>query len=76
MAVVGEPAGHTPVLTREVLELLSVGPGQTVLDATVGLGGHARLFAEAIGPEGRLVGLDVDPANMTVTLEQGGPNGT
>ena len=62
----GEPAGHTPVLTREVLELLSVGPGQTVLDATVGLGGHARLFAEAIGPEGRLVGLDVDPANLIV----------
>ncbi|UCC30631.1 MAG: 16S rRNA (cytosine(1402)-N(4))-methyltransferase RsmH [Phycisphaerales bacterium] len=64
--MVDEPAGHTPVLTREVCELLAVRAGETVLDATVGVGGHARLFAEALGPEGTFIGLDVDPANLAV----------
>jgi 16S rRNA (cytosine1402-N4)-methyltransferase len=36
------------------------------VDATVGLGGHATQFARAIGPEGTLIGLDVDPANLAV----------
>lgn len=59
-----EPRGHTPVLTREVCELLAVQPGETVVDATVGLAGHARLLVEAVGPGGRLIGLDVDPGNL------------
>jgi len=59
-----ESTGHTPVLTKEVCELLNVQPGEIVVDATVGLAGHARLFAEAVGPEGMLIGLDVDPANL------------
>jgi len=67
---VTEAAKHTPVLTREVLELLDVQSGETVLDATIGLGGHASLFAEAIGPAGTLVGLDVDPANLAVAKER------
>jgi len=64
--VVDEPVGHTPVLTREVCELLAVRAGETVLDATVGVGGHARLFAESLGSEGTLIGLDVDPANLAI----------
>ena len=38
--------------------------GETVLDATVGLGGHARLLGEVLGPTGMLIGLDVDPTNL------------
>lgn len=57
-------SGHTPVLCREVLELLAPRPGDTVVDATVGLGGHAVRFAEAIGATGFLIGLDVDPAQL------------
>ena len=63
--MVSSPAGHTPVLTHEVCELLDIQEGETVLDATVGLGGHALLFAEALGPNGTLIGLDVDPENLT-----------
>jgi 16S rRNA (cytosine1402-N4)-methyltransferase len=37
-----------------------------VVDATVGLGGHAALLAEASGATGRLIGLDVDPANIEI----------
>ncbi len=54
------PARHVPVLPAEVLQFLDPQPGQTVVDATVGAGGHARLIAERLGPSGRLIGLDRD----------------
>lgn len=56
--------GHIPVLLREVGELLSVRAGETVVDATVGGGGHARMLADAAGPSGRLIGLDFDPKSL------------
>jgi len=65
MAVDSDPR-HTPVLVTPVLELVAPGVGDVVVDATIGLGGHARLFAEAIGPDGLLVGLDVDEGNLRV----------
>jgi 16S rRNA (cytosine1402-N4)-methyltransferase len=37
-----------------------------VVDGTVGLGGHARLVLERIGPEGRLLGIDRDDAALEV----------
>ena len=51
---------HQPVLVEEVLEGLAIRTGATVLDATVGLGGHAESFLKAVGPKGRLIGLDRD----------------
>jgi 16S rRNA (cytosine1402-N4)-methyltransferase len=51
---------HLPVLTDRVVELLApAGPGLLV-DATVGLGGHAEALLRA-EPEFQLVGLDRDP---------------
>lgn len=52
---------HLPVMPAESLALLAPGPGQTVVDGTVGLGGHSLLFGRAVGPEGRLVCFDRDP---------------
>ncbi len=63
--MVDEPVGHIPVLARPVGELLDVHRGDVVLDATIGLGGHARLFAEVLGPEDLLIGLDADPAGLS-----------
>jgi 16S rRNA (cytosine1402-N4)-methyltransferase len=57
-------AHHVPVLPAEVLDTLAPVPGQTVVDVTVGAGGHARLLAERIGPTGRLIGMDRDPAML------------
>ncbi len=55
---------HVSVLPAEVLALLAPAPGQVVVDATVGAGGHARLLAERVVPGGRLIGLDQDPAML------------
>ena len=40
---------HVPVLAGEVREALAVEPGETVVDATFGSGGHAALLAAEIG---------------------------
>jgi 16S rRNA (cytosine1402-N4)-methyltransferase len=44
-----------------------------VVDGTVGLGGHARLVLERIGPEGRLLGIDRDDVALAVARERLGP---
>jgi 16S rRNA (cytosine1402-N4)-methyltransferase len=55
---------HVPVLPAEVLRALDPQPGQVMVDVTLGAGGHARLLAERLGPTGRLIGLDRDPAML------------
>jgi 16S rRNA (cytosine1402-N4)-methyltransferase len=57
---------HVPVLPAEVLANLSPGPGQIIVDATVGAGGHARLIAQHLGPSGQLIGVDQDPAMLSL----------
>jgi 16S rRNA (cytosine1402-N4)-methyltransferase len=57
-------ARHVSVLPAEVLHSLAPAAGQTLVDATVGAGGHSRLLAEAVGPAGRVIGLDQDPAML------------
>ena len=56
-----DAADHVPVLADEVRELLAVQPGETVVDATFGAGGHARLLAECLDGHGKLVAIDRDP---------------
>ncbi len=57
---------HVPVLLGPVLDLLDPRPGQTVVDCTLGLGGHSAAILERIGPGGRLIGIDFDPANIEI----------
>src|SRR5215210_6035044 len=52
---------HVPVLAAEVRELLDVRPGETVVDATFGAGGHAALLAADLRGEGRFIAVDRDP---------------
>jgi 16S rRNA (cytosine1402-N4)-methyltransferase len=54
--------GHLPVLAEEVLTMLSPAPGSLQIDATVGGGGHTERILEATTPDGRVLGLDADPA--------------
>jgi 16S rRNA (cytosine1402-N4)-methyltransferase len=57
---------HVPVLAKETVDWLRRAPGQTLVDGTVGGGGHARLLAEAVGPNGHVIGLDRDPVAVDV----------
>jgi len=62
------PAGsHVPVLLEEVLEALRPAPGEVAVDATLGWGGHAEAIIPRLLPGGRLVGLDVDAAELPKT---------
>jgi 16S rRNA (cytosine1402-N4)-methyltransferase len=52
---------HVPVLADEVREALAVQPGNTVVDATFGAGGHASLLASDMQGRGRFIAIDRDP---------------
>jgi 16S rRNA (cytosine1402-N4)-methyltransferase len=56
-----DAADHVPVLAEEVRALLAVQPGETIVDATFGAGGHSRLLAADLQGSGKLVAIDRDP---------------
>ena len=56
---------HVPVLANEVRESLGVQPGETVVDATFGAGGHAALLAGDLHGRGKLIAIDRDPTART-----------
>ena len=49
-------------MLAEVLDGLSPQPGGVFVDGTLGGGGHTRALAERVGPSGRVIALDRDPA--------------
>ena len=55
---------HIPVLPNEVVDLLDPQPGEVFVDCTAGLGGHAGLIAQRIGPTGTIVLNDLDQGNL------------
>jgi 16S rRNA (cytosine1402-N4)-methyltransferase len=62
------PAGmHRPIMADEVLRCLRLQPGDTVVDCTLGGGGHAQAILERIRPGGRPLGIDVDPIELPRT---------
>lgn len=69
--------GHVPVLPAEVLAALDPRPGEAYADCTAGLGGHAAMVAERLGPAGTVVLNDLDPQNLARASERvravGGP---
>lgn len=55
---------HLPVLLSEVLSALRPQLGERVVDCTVGLAGHAKALAAAVGRDGELMGFDLDADNL------------
>jgi 16S rRNA (cytosine1402-N4)-methyltransferase len=58
---------HTPVLLNEVLDGLAITRGGTYVDCTVGTGGHAKGILDRSAPDGRLLGLDLDPSAIELS---------
>ena len=55
---------HVPVLAGEALQGLGIQAGNLVIDGTLGGGGHAACILQQSAPDGRLLGLDADPAAL------------
>lgn len=65
------PAGaHRPVMLDEVIAALQPLAGATVLDCTLGWGGHAEELAHHAGPKGKVIGLDRDGEELARTKER------
>ncbi len=58
------PPVHLPVMLNQVVEWLAPAEGMTIVDGTLGGGGHSRVLAQAVGPTGLVVSLDRDPAAL------------
>ena len=60
---------HIPVMLSEIVEWIDPKPGQTIVDGTLGGGGHTRALAERVGRAGTVVAFDRDPAALTAAEE-------
>jgi len=61
---------HIPVMLDEVIDYLSLAPGKTIVDGTIGTGGHSLRIAERILPKGRLIGIDRDQESLNTAKER------
>ena len=62
-------AAHRPVLLEEALAALAIRADGVYADLTFGRGGHSRAILERLGPAGRLIALDRDPAAVAAARE-------
>lgn len=65
------PAGmHISIMVQEILDFLSIQPGQVGIDATLGYGGHTLKMLEQLQGNGHIYGLDVDPIESEKTKKR------
>lgn len=57
-------ASHASVLLKEVLAGLAIQPGGRFIDGTLGGGGHTAAILQQSSPDGRVLGIDADPAAL------------
>ena len=58
---------HTAVLKKQVLEYLNPAQNENFIDCTVGEGGHAEEILNKTGPEGKVLGIDLDPRQISAS---------
>lgn len=56
---------HKPVLIKEVLKYLAPTQNENFVDCTIGEGGHSEEVLKLNGPEGKVLGIDLDPLQIT-----------
>ena len=57
---------HKPVMVKEVLDGLEPEPGNILIDATAGTGGHALVLAERVYPNGMVIAFEKDPLSFSI----------
>ena len=55
---------HTAVLKKEILQYLDPHQNENFIDGTIGEGGHTKLILERTVPDGKVLGIDLDPAQI------------
>ncbi len=67
----GTPAGmHISIMVKEILDFLSIKPGQKGYDATLGYGGHTLAMMKCMEHQGHMYATDVDPIESVKTKER------
>lgn len=61
---------HIPVMSKEVVGMLSLKQGDIVVDCTIGTGGHAEELLAMISPTGKLIGIDRDLDSLALTKDR------
>lgn len=61
---------HVPVMPEEVIDYLKLAPGQVIVDATMGTGGHSLEILKKITPGGRLIGIDRDEGSLAICRQR------
>ncbi|MDD5108062.1 MAG: 16S rRNA (cytosine(1402)-N(4))-methyltransferase RsmH [Candidatus Omnitrophica bacterium] len=61
---------HVPVMVHEVIDYLKLAPGQVIVDATMGTGGHSLEILKKITPGGRLIGIDRDEDSLAICRQR------
>ena len=56
------PNAHVTVLLQEAVDALEIKVDGIYVDGTLGRGGHSLAVLERLGPAGRLIAFDRDPA--------------
>ncbi|MFA6197865.1 MAG: 16S rRNA (cytosine(1402)-N(4))-methyltransferase RsmH [Patescibacteria group bacterium] len=67
---------HQPVLLAETIKLLDLRPGDSVIDGTIGGGGHGAAILAVTQPDGLYIGGDLDPDAITATKRRLKPYGS
>ena len=68
-----EQQAHITVLLHEAVAGLNIRPDGIYVDGTFGRGGHSRHILSQLGPEGRLLAIDRDPAAIAVARQIADP---
>ncbi|MDD5097573.1 MAG: 16S rRNA (cytosine(1402)-N(4))-methyltransferase RsmH [Candidatus Omnitrophica bacterium] len=61
---------HIPAMLHEVVDHLALMPGQLIVDATLGTGGHSLEILKRITPGGKLIGIDRDEDSLNICRQR------
>ena len=65
-----EKAIHRPVMVDEVLQYMALRPGDIVVDATAGLGGHTKAIWKMVKPDGIVIAVEKDLESLRYARER------